>query len=358
MNSKKDKVGILTFHNANNYGAVLQAYALQEFLKEIYSNVLIIDYKCEAIEKRYRFPDLKDGKLKNKVRRVADYGVQKIKYNKFKAFRENFFDLGPCNFNGNDNYDAIVVGSDQVWNYELTDFDWTYFLKNFSSVKKCSYAPSFGLTAISPEAESEIRKCLSNFDNLSIREETGRRLIETLTGREVPVVADPTLLLSKSEWVKRFDISYGKEDYILVYIFGLSSQIAEYVNQLSKKSKMRVVCIESSIKKVLDGKYVRYASPVEWVEYFANAKYVITNSFHGLMFSIIFEKQFFIVPFQDGEKTGSRINDMLTYLNLENRKIEESFMATEAINYGDVQNRLEPLITDSKNYLTSIAREE
>ena len=351
------KTGILTFHNANNYGAVLQAYALQEAVKKICPEVSIIDYRCRAIEMRYFPPNLHEGSLKHRLRRCVEYGFQKIKYKKFDIFRKNFFNLDKKELLDNDYYDIIIVGSDQVWNYKLTDCDWTFFLKPVrNSVQKCAYAPSFGLSNIEPILEEEIASCLNNFKQLSVREETGRTLISRLTGKDVPVVVDPTLLLSKTEWITKMQIKKKREEYILVYLFGVIKEATDYIHWLSEKTKLPIIVIDSSLKKVIKGKYVRFASPKKWVELFANAKYVVTNSFHGLMFSIIFEKEFYIAPLQKEVKTGSRIDDSLERLGLENRKIN-GFMIKEDIDYEKVHERLEEMISHSMTYLLNSMEE-
>ena len=223
------KIGIVTFHRAWNYGAKLQAYALQKRLNNNYETT-ILDYRCERIERQYysRSTGIL-ASLKTCAKWIIRYPImrvhhlRKLKYKKFdyEYFLTNSKIYTPENIEtANGDFDAFVAGSDQIWNTDITDKDMNYFLAFAPSNKRFSYAASFGGKQFDPQERKEIANYLENFQSILVREKTGKDFLESLNiSPEIDVVLDPVFLLSREEWIEEFSLKdKRKEKYILVYL--------------------------------------------------------------------------------------------------------------------------------------------
>ncbi len=205
---KKTRVGIITFHRAINYGALLQTYALQTSVEKLGCECEVIDYHNERIERQYKKITLMNAKGVKDVAKFFLYATnQNGKYDKFRSFASRYLHLSPvCSSHDDLNkissgYDLLIAGSDQVWNYRLTDFDTAYFLSfEKNRRKKNAYAASFGISEIPEEKIEDYRNLLNNYNEITVREKRGAELIKNLTGRDHGLALDPTLLLSKKEW--------------------------------------------------------------------------------------------------------------------------------------------------------------
>lgn len=321
------KVGIFTFHRALNYGAVLQAYALQQTLLKLPVEAEIIDYWCPWIEKQYRSL-LGTGTKKDRVKHLLKVAQSRIIGRKFSGFSERRLVLSKRYFRSRKDltkiesmYDFFVVGSDQVWNSFLTDSDETYLL-NFVSdnQKKVSYAASFGLSKLPEPWKSRCQVLLKSFSALSVRERQGADIIHDLTGREARVHIDPVMLLSAEEW-KRIAAPIPDENYILVYLMGRSRTIIQFIKDLAKQTGCGVILFGSGLRRPVRAKYIRTGCPEEFLGYLAKARYVVTNSFHGTAFSILFHKDFFVEMLPEPSKANSRLEQILTLFGLSGRLI-------------------------------------
>ena len=226
----------------------------------------------------------------------------------------------------------FVAGSDQIWNYNLTDSDFYYFL-DFPKkhLKKVSYAGSFGLSAIDEKHKEKIDTLLNDFDYLSVRENQASKIIKELSGKDVPVVCDPTLLLTKEDWENIATKKEKKSGYIFVYTVFNSDRIWEYAEELSKKTGLPVKTISYSKLHKRNACYDYTAGPDDWVSYMLNADYVITNSFHGVAFSVNFNKNFFFDMPPEKAGVGSRISDITARYALSDRNISApGFSYTDA----------------------------
>ena len=300
------KIGILTFHNADNYGAVLQCYALQEYLKSKYSNddVFVIDYKNKAIEKSYKSIQLRKSFLSN-FTQLLNFPRLHKKRKQFSKFRSNYINLSkPC-FS---DFDIIYYGSDQIWNTTLTNNDLVYFGQNFSG-RKIAYAVSDGGELEFSEA---INNNLQKFESVLCREESLMNKISKLN-LKIPLktVNDPVFLLSREEWLS---ISQKPKEsgYILAYKIAQRLDFDNQAELLGKKLGKKVIQIVylKSARKLFyrREKIIEGISPNLFIGYIANADFVITTSFHGTAFSIIFDKPFYVLEF---EKRNERIIELL-----------------------------------------------
>lgn len=354
------KVGILTFHTALNYGAVLQAYALQSILDQLGLQNEIIDYKCEFFEKKYR-KFWVNGSLRDKMIHVLHFPQFCLRNKRFQPFL-SVLQLSKAYYSkeelrdANRRYDCFITGSDQVWNSACTGFDDTYFLDFVDDPwKKNSYAASFGADELPETWKAKDRGLLRNFNKISVRERQGEKMIEDLLGRGASVHVDPVLLLRQQEW-KRIAALPKERDYILVYLMERSGMIDKFVESLSRRTGCGVIYFNSGLRRPVRAKYIRTGSPEEFVGYLANARYVVTNSFHGTAFSILFHKSFFTELLHPMESKDSRLENILELFHLQDRQIVDGRCgsAEKAIDYEQVDRILELEREKSMNYLREV----
>lgn len=378
---RKKKVATLTFHNCDNYGAVLQAYALQQVLLEMGADTEIIDYTRSNLAdvlhmittKLLSFLKGKPDKQLYSTREFLEMvfhgdGNSKDIHESFAKFRETHFICSrpvskkTIGLLEND-YDYFIVGSDQVWNCGRVNLEPTYLLDFVSDdQKKISYAASFGISEI-PEKYKEIYcRLLSKFSHISVREKQGVSLVKMLTGKDAVWVLDPTLLLGVEDWLKILDNGVNREShYILVYHLGESDRIREIAGKLSEQTGLPLRFARKQKSKT-DSVVVKGVSPAEWVELFLNADYVVTSSFHGVAFSINFNKQFYAVKAEDRIRQAmqSRLADILSRMELDDRYIESftEINLEKSIVYEKVNCMLEDLRKVSKAYLEEVLFED
>lgn len=349
-------IGIINYHRADNYGAVLQSYALQKVIFKCGYDCEIINYKCSYISNHYKL--LHFNNLSQLASDVAYLSSHIQKKRGFKRFRRDYLVLSETSYDkhnineSNMRYRVFVTGSDQVFNYTNTGFDKTYFL-NFVESKnvKCSYAASFGFSEIPKEYKKIYKELLTGFKYISFREQTGSALYKELTSEEAPTLLDPTLIADREIWRFDNDFARNNEPYILVYFLERSSKAFAFVDFLKQQTSMKVIYIGSLIKvhrNNLDADYMAGLSPDEFVLLFKNASYVVTNSFHGTAFSIIFEKQFWVNLLENGKATNDRFMSLLNQLGLNDRFIPSDEYNTDFLNKKIDYNEVNKLLKECK----------
>ena len=359
------KIGILTFHMANNYGAVLQAYALKEAIGQLGENkdVNIVHYCSPNLKREYSLFYLGDGALSDKFKKLfiklRGLDTLLIKNAKFSAFRRKHLAIRGhviCNYNRLSHYDVCIVGSDQVWNGEITDFDIAYFLP-WKARKRISYAASIGNSKINEYEMSYLKQNINNINCISVREKSSVPILESLTDHKITQVLDPTLLVEPEFW-KRFitcNKSITKQQYILVYMLTEDNVVIETALLASKLLSLPILYINNSKRQRSDGiRCARNVGPEEFVNLFYHSAYVVTNSFHGTAFSIIFQKDFITIPHKS---RGVRMLDLLEQCGLSDRivTIPESSakIIGEKVDYNLVNKHLIKLREDSMSFLIS-----
>lgn len=352
------KIGVLTFHKVINYGAALQAYALASRIKLEGYNCEIIDYRNKILEDKNTLR--KFSKIKSISRILYDifelpfWVIRKKRFEKFMGLVPHSHRTNSIDDKFSESYYKLFVGSDQVWNYKITGFDKNYLFCNLSdNKKKNSYAASFGVENIPSELVEEYRVNLSKFNNIAVREKTGVDLINKICEEEVIEVVDPTLLLTKEQWQSLTSKRLIKEDYILIYQLAYSENLIRFAKQLAAETRMKIVTINGNPRQPINAQYILTAGPIEWLNLMENAKYVVTNSFHGVAFSINLNKEFFVDLLDEKFGVNSRINNILSSFKLENRKIKSNRSLTqfEKIDFKDVNRKLDELRNLSVNYL-------
>lgn len=353
------KIGILTFHRANNLGAVLQASALLKYIQDNIGNCEIIDYyPNNAIPVKYT--GLK--RLLRYCKRLVLYpftATNRKRELSFKKYRKKYYSLSDKQYMGDTGiadvhfgYDVIISGSDQILNTTLTGNSKAYYLDFFNG-KKISYASSFGRKDISQEEIELIRSELPKFSALSVREQSGADIIKREIGIEPQLVLDPVFLLSKDEWRKRCNEKLKlPEKYIFVYSMEVSPILENAVSSIKKETGFPVIVVRGGGQPgLIDGVEDSTCGPEKFLRYIRDAQLVITNSFHGSAFSLIFEKKFLCVAHST---RNARLENMLHLINQDEKMICVQFESYNSkVIYGDKSiSNLERYIDLSKNYLT------
>ncbi len=321
------KIRTITFHNAHNYGAMLQAYALIKKLDELGYDAEIIDYRNPIIENRYKVIKVY-GKNPIKIIRqmaiqISEYSINKKRYMAFSKFmkeklkcsKNTYYDVKDIK----EDADVYITGSDQVWNPNIVGEISDAYTLNFGNreIKRISYAASIGNSNIEPKYVNEYKNKLEKIDFISVREEDAKESLKKIIDKDITIVLDPTLLLTKEEWNKEIkECPKEKEKYILAYVVEDNEEYRKIVNYLSEKTGLKVIHFEKkdNYKNVLKNAYTE--GPMEFVNLIKNAEYVVATSFHATVFSILYNKKFFIIPHK---KTGSRVTNLLDKLNIKDR---------------------------------------
>lgn len=350
-------LGIITFHRALNYGAILQAYALQQFLLKLDIKNNIIDYRCPYIEHFYK--PIKANIIRQPKSFIKEwlYCVPNtLKRKKFDKFTKKYLFMTEkishyTDLIGLNNiFDCFVTGSDQVWNSRWSGFDGAYFLDFAHSNKKNSYAASFGASSIDEKLIEKYKKYLLAFNFLSVREADGVDIIKGLIDKEAVVSIDPTCLLSIEDW-KKVAKPPKEKGYVLLYLLEQSLYLENFAKELAEKNNIKVITITDGLKKKKGLKQYGFLGPDEFLGLFCNAEYIVTNSFHGLMFSVIFKKQFYLAYQQYAGAPNSRLKNFIKEYHLERRVLSiNQPIFKEDIDYDKIDLMIQEAKEKSKNY--------
>jgi len=323
------KIGVVSYNihcNFTNYGSALQSYALCKTIEKLGYKPYLIDY-C---------PDcLKDANPLNPYKKVWDKDIKthtlikksmpyiKVNHKKFQDFYSKKFNLtkefNSLNFNQTKNIiDSYVCGADTIFCIDEFGFDDGYYA-NYECMKNnaISYAPSFGDCKFDKSNINKIKKLLQNFKAISLRENKYINLIASLTNKKIYRVIDPTLLLDKNEYLKIASKHKIKEKYILLYSRRTNLKMNYFVEKLSNIKGLKIVEISLNIDNKNKGHIMKYDAGVEeFITLIKHAEYVVTNSYHGIIFSIIFNKQFYAFK---REQCNSKIDELLIMFHLKRR---------------------------------------
>ena len=361
-NSKE--IGILTFQDTVNYGAVLQEYALQRYINMTYGDISeVINYKnskLEEVEKPIKL--FKQRTIKGIIKYFTCHTNQINKWKQFDEFKRNYINLSNDTYDKtnivktNKVYKKFIVGSDQVWNTQLTGNDYSYYLDFVKdSSKKNSYAASFGYSELPNEVKSNVIKLLKDFNTLNVREKQGEEIItKEIKNREVNVVMDPTFLLEKEEWTKF--VNKDENSYIVVYMIDFKKEVFEFIRKLAKEEKCKIIYIHDAILSQIGMINSKDDAPERFISLINNAKKVVTGSFHALCLSLILEKDFYYT-LNSKNNRNSRLVNLIEIVGLENRELIDGKCKTkEKINYTEVRRKLKPIIEKSKMEIDKIIR--
>lgn len=353
------KVGIITFNRAINYGAVLQSYALKNKIKALGHECEVINYYSKTIEEGASPFYLKALTPKEILITACQINMRIVKNKKFRSFAEKYLD---CFSDQVDNmsvaslknyYDAVITGSDQVWNYEITGLDENFFLTFAAdTTRKISYGASFGVSSIPSEYREKYIKLLSNIDDISVRESSGADIVKELLGYYPQIVIDPVFLMGANDWLKVTAEPKIQKDYILVYSIN-KSKCYQLADNIRKETGDIIVGLQTPMSNRVKCESIRDESPEEFLGWFKNAKYVVTDSFHGTAFSLIFKKPFILCSGGTGVNRLSRQKTLLSTVHLEERICapDEYKKIYEPIDYKVVQEYLDVAVKASERFL-------
>lgn len=380
------KVGIVSCYFKNNYGSMLQAYATKKILdnNNIPNETINIDNNIDFKKGKrkyyltqifnFNFIKSKFGMLKLKLDKkiIKNLGKNiKIRNDKYNEFRKEFNlsksvrTYEELNKLAKQKYSDIIVGSDQLWLPVNVVAD--YYTLNWvpENINKISYATSFGVSSIPTKYKEKYSYFLNRINYLSIREDSGIKLAREIAGVNAKLVCDPTILLTKEEWeeiaVKDRII---KDKYILCYFLGSNIEHRKFAERLKEKTGYKIVSLNHA------DEYVKYSDifadiipydigPREWINLISNAEYVCTDSFHGTVFSLIFNKIFFNFRRYNAKAkagTNSRLDSLLKMVEVSNERILNGTEDIEKvlkykIDFNKVNKNLESFRKESKNWL-------
>lgn len=327
-------------------------YALQTVISELGYNAIVIDYKNEAVTER-------EMPMRLSLKRSLKYNLKCLlfgrkhnsKIRKIKKFVGKNIDLGESCRSDNyktvfNQFDCIITGSDQIWNSCLTNNDYVYFLDGYKG-KKISYAASSGINGIIDERAADL---LKHYTYVGVRENTLKSELKS-HHIEAFLNCDPTLLLDKKRWSSLITNQKRNKRYILLYMMTQSQKIIEFANKLAFMKGCELINANPISLQKFKMKSICDATPGEWLALIQNAEYVVTNSFHGLAFSINFNKQFFTEITENEANNSSRLKSLLELLELENRNIASNKFSVEPIDFNIVNTKLDEMRKESMNYL-------
>ncbi len=357
------KIGILTFHCAHNYGAVLQAFALKEFLISKGEDAFIINYRPDYLLRPYKWFRFAYWFSFNPFRCIikilVEFALLPQRYRRYKSF-EKFINqkLRPVNIDLNSketDINLFILGSDQIWNPDITGgkFDEIFFGRFPAAHKKkvITYAASSGGYNLL-KCKTEFQTLVSGIDKISVREDS---LLEVLRNLNIDAekVVDPTLLAGKEIFEKIAIKPEINGPYVLVYEIHRHKDTYVIANQIAKEINAKVITLASYIT-YKERKNQQVVSPEEFVGYFKYADFIITSSFHGTIFSVMFNRNFFSMKF--GNEVDNRTASFLKMIGLEDRMFR-SYDASNGCKYDDiiqwllVKSMNEDMLQKSRKYL-------
>lgn len=353
------KVGILTFHRATNIGAVLQASALNSYIERK-------GIKCEIIDfiPNNEIPDLSTlHKMLHylKCALTLPSSIQrKKKKKKFLKYINNCITLSNETYYGDndkklqsiDCYDVLISGSDQILNMTITGNSKSYYLCFTDKARKISYASSFGRTDLSKEELMMIKDELIKFDALSVREKSAGDIIYSITSKRPEFVLDPVFLLEREEWEKRCNKKLCLPDkYIFVYSMEETPLFINSVKKIALEFDLPMILVCGGGEMTVVGmKKDTCCGPEDFLRYIRDAELVVTNSFHGTAFSIIFKKRMFCISHST---RNTRIENILQLINQNDKLIttEDDSVENKIIYCDKCDSVIERYINLSKDYL-------
>lgn len=347
-------VGILTFHDALNYGAVLQAYALSEKYRELGADTKVINYVCKQIKKSSDYKCIIKSRSFPKGLVVAIFRSNLI--TKFAKFKKKYLPLTEQIVSRellsqiSSRFNIIVTGSDQVWNDNLTDGDSTFLLdiENYKG-EKYSYAASFGYDRLPESLIERYRMFLSKYSAISVREKSAENIVIKQLCLSCRQNIDPTLLIKAEDWLKIAKFNKHKKGFVFLYLVPIQEEVIEYAKKFAYSKGLQLILGNRTLRfpKI---KHAGAYAPDEFIGYIHDADYVITNSFHGTAFSIIFKKKFTIF-LNNPRGYNIRSRDLLAKCGIVNEDYKCKTFVSNKIDWKKVDNIIDEEICKSMDYL-------
>ena len=332
----KINIGTITFHGSHNYGSMLQAYALQEYIKQLFNgncDYNIINFIPPVQNKIYN--NIFDAETNWKTtikRKIFSKEKQNLinKTQKFNNFKNSYLNLTDLYSSGEElraanlDYDYYIAGSDQIWNYNtgMDDFDWPYLLNFTNSKNKVSYAVSMGPKEqlYSNDKHEKFKKYLNDFQTVTVRDAHTQKYLNDHFKINSKIMPDPCFLLTEKQWSNAFNLCKDNksDDYIFLYHFN-TTEATKLAAKIRKHTKLPIVIsqIPGKFEYMHRFKTELDVGPIEFLSLIKNAKFVLTTSMHACIFSIIFNKNFYAI----NSSSDFRIDDLLTKYKLQDHEI-------------------------------------
>ena len=354
------RIGILTFHNADNLGAVLQAAALTQYINENIGNAEIIDFVPNNQNRKNK---LLIFRMLSSIKRfvlASKYHDQNERRKQFNKFRNEELTTANHKYYGDEEmksasgqYDILISGSDQILNTTLSGNSKSFYLCFEDKAKKISYASSFGRVDISEEEKEMIKSELVKFDALSFRESSGAEIVFDLLNKKGELVVDPVFLLDAERWRRKYSNRRDNKKYIFVYSMENSEDLKNALLRIQEKYDLPIIMVKGGRELPNVGETVDYqCGPREFLQYIDNAEFVVTNSFHGTAFSIIFRKRFVCVKHS---QRNARLENIMNLTNNSGKLFCEMSndvdISTMMINGDTAYHLMSPYIEQSRRYL-------
>lgn len=341
------KIGILTYHRTNNYGACLQAVATRLFLEQMGHEACYVDYwpqyhadtyKVFALSnlKRYNFK----GKIGYLFSAFSNLSEKRERINNFNKFLSVYI-LPYCKPT-TEQFDAILYGSDQIWRKQsaLKDYNPVYFGKNdFSTRNHIAFAASMGNLPKKEADKEKIRGLVSHFNHIAVREENLRKLLFSIGVENVERIVDPTILLTGDDWANKLNIpKYTGKPYILIYAVTKPAFDMKQIEKFASDRNLEIKILSGSAKSSNNKNVYSTADPLQFLSLIYNAQYTFVSSFHGLAFSILFHREVYASYF----KNSNRAETLLDTIGLRSRLLEPMTILKEQphIDYDSVDQIL------------------
>lgn len=365
------KVGIITFHASHNYGSMLQAYALQQTVMKLGHECEIINFRTERQKKAYMPYYIIEGyrsKAKAMVYPTMAFNDWR-KYRRFEGFLKKRLVLSKKEYSTYEElsdsdlgYDAYISGSDQIWNTYCFDFDQAYFLGFVNEGRRIAYAPSMGPDPelqVTEEFDRIIKESIGRYDAISVREERTRRRLEKAGVREsMSIALDPTLFLDRADWERLVsDKPLIKGDYIFLYTPWYIESVYGEALLLAKEKGLKIVVSKSDDfrkwSKESCFEFHTTVGPLEFLNLIRHAKIVIAESFHAVVFSLVFNKPFIV---SNGD-ADSRVSNLLSLSGLDGKCVRAngslSFNPVDTVDFPErIRHEVNKSISFLKNALS------
>ena len=357
------KIGVVTNYANHNYGSALQSFALQSKLQSM-------GYRCENLQ--YTYARLEDESLFAElhshyisVKRSLLIALRKGRRDRFRAFRRDYLMESQRVYHtldelksSNNEYDAFLCGSDQIW--APNQFDEWYYLSFVEDDKpKIAYAPSIGLPVIPAQLQDLMGSLISRIDHISVRESQGAEIVKLLTGIDVPVVLDPTLLLTKREWDGLAAKCEPSQNYALCYFLGSNAEHRKQARQYCDDHHLKMIAPYKQGDMSLFDNVLKGVGPREFLGLVSGAHVVLTDSFHGCAFAVNYEKDFYVfLRFKDSDVLcqNSRVIHLLKLFGISNRLMSAGcrlIQDQKSINYSRITESLNQQRDRSISFLKS-----
>jgi len=345
------KIAVITLHRVFNYGSVLQAYATQEILKDLGFEVEIVDYIPKDWQTKHLLLDIRQsrGFVRDNIYRLMRAGSIFLKQKTFWGFIKKNLNMTTVYKSFEElcakppKADIYCTGSDQVWNSGYSNMDPSFYLQfGDKKIKRFSYAASIGRESLEAEEQNIVGNYLKDYSAMSVREDSAVKILEQM-GFDSTLVLDPTLQFPRKKWLELSAPPLIKEKYlILMLLYSEDNNATNIARKIADEKGLKLVKISWELTKPPKvDKLMTHRKPEEFISLFNNAEYVVTNSFHGLAFSINLNKQFVVVK---RNEYNSRIESLLRLTRLEERLVDGEIkegIVDKVINYDEVNEILD-----------------